>query len=289
MDRMTRWLLWVAGCAMSLQVQAAAPAEVQLLQAPAWRLHGAAREPLRPGMPLASGDRILTGAGARVVIALAEGSTVKLGENADLALAELVPPSRADGVYRGFLDVVKGAFRFTTTVVGRKRQIAARISTATIGIRGTDVWGKTEPGRDFAVLLEGHITIDHGGQQYDLATPNSLFVAPRGGAALPVAPVDPDELARWAQETEPQAAQGVSNVHGGYRLYLASYGNATAADALVASLGAAGYGAVTESAVAGGRQWQRVVLRGFASRADAQAVETLLKRDFGLTTTWIEG
>ena len=46
----------------------AAPAEVRLLQAPAWRIHQGARAALQPGEALAAGDHITTGAGARVVL-----------------------------------------------------------------------------------------------------------------------------------------------------------------------------------------------------------------------------
>lgn len=84
----------------------AAPATVRLLQAPAWLERDGARQPLRLGMELASGDRIASGARARVVMTLEEGSLVKLGERATLDLTRLLPrnatvpeqsPARAAG------------------------------------------------------------------------------------------------------------------------------------------------------------------------------------------------
>ncbi len=138
----------------------AAPATVRLLQAPAWRERNATREALMVGMELESGDIVHTGPRARALLVLEEGSIVKLGENADLDLRELLPPPEESGVFKGFLDVVRGAFRFTTTLASRRRDIRARVRSATIGIRGTDVWGKTEEDRDFVVLLEGVISIE---------------------------------------------------------------------------------------------------------------------------------
>ena len=86
-------------CLMVMDGAVAAPAAVRLLQAPAWRLHAGQRTALQPGEALAAGDRIVTGRGARVVLALSEGSTVKLGENAELSLVELIEPPHESGVF----------------------------------------------------------------------------------------------------------------------------------------------------------------------------------------------
>ena len=278
----------VLGLALCGEV-VAAPAVVRVLQAPAWRMHDGSRAALAIGQELNSGDRIQTGPGARAVLGLAEGSVVKLGENAELALQDMVVPAADDGVFKGFLDVVKGAFRFTTTVVGRHREIRAQLHTATIGIRGTDVWGKTEQSRDFVVLLEGKIAIERDGQSYQLETANSLFMAPRGQAVQPIGPVNTDDLGRWAQETEPQAERGIANSDGHFRVYLASYGTAVGAQALIDQLSAAGYAAQLEQATVGGRTWHRDMLTGYATRADASASAAALRAAFHLTSPWIAG
>ncbi len=75
--------------------------------------------------------------------------------------------------------------------------------------RGTDVWGKVEDARDFVVLLEGAISVDHNDESFALDQPLSVFMAPRDMPAEPIGPVNGDDLAAWAQETEPQAAQGI--------------------------------------------------------------------------------
>ena len=274
--------------ALPAGVLALPPATVQTLQSPAWVKRQNTTAPLKPGQSLDSGDRIVTGQRARVVLKLAEGSLVKLGADAELDLQQLQAPPEPSGLFEGFLDVVRGAFRFTTTVVGRKRNISARIRSATIGIRGTDVWGKSEPSRDFAVLLEGRVEIERDGQTYTLDEPLSLFMAQRGQPPEPIAPVDGDDLARWAQETEPQAGEGVRSDDGGYAVHLASYTSEAGGAALVARLGEAGFDGNLAPVTVDGRSWWRVSIPGFATRADADHTAATLGARFELGSPWIE-
>ena len=53
-------------------------AVIEGVQLPAWRERDGVRAPLVPGMSLRAGDRIVTGADARAVVKLSEGSVVKL-------------------------------------------------------------------------------------------------------------------------------------------------------------------------------------------------------------------
>src|SRR5689334_23302025 len=94
---------------------AASDAEVQALQMPAWLTRGGKRVPLEIGAPLRTGDTITTGNGSRVVLRLAEGSTVKLGENARFELVEMMQERDHNrDTFKGTLAVRQGAFRFTT-------------------------------------------------------------------------------------------------------------------------------------------------------------------------------
>ena len=265
----------------------AAPATVRLLQAPAWRERDGARNPLHIGMSLEAGDIVHTGHRARAILSLEEGSLVKLGENAHLDLRELIAPEEETGVFQGFLDVVKGAFRFTTTLATRKRNIRARVRTATIGIRGTDVWGKTEEARDFVVLLEGEITIERDGETYELYTPLSLFMAPRGQPVEPIGPVDGDDLALWAQETEPQPEEGVVSGEGQFVLNLASFTAEVPAAQLIERLATAGYAADIERVTVNDQEWQRIIISGYDSLADAAFVSESLQDQFELLSPWI--
>lgn len=271
------------------RVFAAPAAVVEGLQLPAWRVQSGARAPLAPGLALATSDSVQTGPRARVVLRLAEGSTVKLGEDANLELAELTAPPAADGVFTGVLNVLKGAFRFTTTAAGklRSRNITARVGTATIGIRGTDVWGKAEAERDFVVLIEGEIELSRGTERLTMREPQTLFMAPKGEAALPVAPVAPDDLGRWAAETELHGGTGVMSGSGRYRINVSSYRDAAGARRYAAALSEAGYPVEVQEASIAGATWTRVSLGGFDTRADAAAVAATLAQDFAAISPWI--
>jgi hypothetical protein len=48
-------------------------------------------------------------------------------------------------------------------------EVSIRVGTATIGIRGTDVWGKTDKDGDLVALLEGRIDITRAGQVTEMA------------------------------------------------------------------------------------------------------------------------
>ena len=117
---------------------------VEGVVSPAWVERAGKREPLTVGMQLNDKDTISTGERARVMLRMVEGSAVKLGENATLALdglSEKQNPGKGSLVSAS-LDVVKGAFRFTTGVFGKpagERDVKVKIATITAGVRGTDV------------------------------------------------------------------------------------------------------------------------------------------------------
>lgn len=179
---------------------------VDAVQAPAWVERDGLRQPLVPGQELHNWDHVVTGDQARVLLRLAEGSAVKVGANAEVTLNAL---GRKEGsVFTAALDVLRGAFRLTTEVFQRsrdKRAINVRVATLTAGIRGTDIWGKSDAERDLICLLEGHITVVHP-QAEPLAMDEamSIYAAPRGQAPQPVAAVDGEQMGRWAAETELQ-------------------------------------------------------------------------------------
>ena len=86
----------------SLQVQASAGGVVFALQMPAWLVRDEIKKPLKPGMEINNNDSIITGAHARVLIHLAEGSLFKIGENTEVILNTLQAAVEKDG----FLKVI---------------------------------------------------------------------------------------------------------------------------------------------------------------------------------------
>lgn len=200
---------------------------VEAVVSPAWVEHaGGAREPLVPGAVLNNGDRVLTGKGARALLRMAEGSAIKLGENANLGVDRLADKTGTAGrVISGALDVVQGAFRFTTRLFGSSRasrDLNIRIATVTAGIRGTDVWGKSSAERDVVCLIEGRVFVQHREQAFTMEEPLSFFIAGRDGSRQPVAPVPEAQLKEWATETEIAPASGASRRGGKHRVTLAA-------------------------------------------------------------------
>jgi len=261
------------------------PAQVEAVQMPAWIERDGRIQPLAVAMEVRNGDRIRTGGDARVYLKLAEGSTVKLGADAQLTLfsRSLKPQSQ----FKGALDVLTGAFRFTTAVLGRvkSREVMIRVGTATAGIRGTDVWGRANPKEDLVCLIEGQIEIKHAAMAEPLAmtVPMSVFVAPRGAAPQPVAAVDPVLFRGWARETEIEAGDGAARPDGKRRLLLGSHDSEAAALAQYDQARSAGFAArvMPHAAAAGGWSYD-VELTGFRDGTDAARAAVRLKTATGI-------
>jgi hypothetical protein len=261
---------------------AAAPdATVETLKMPAWHVRGAVSSPLAPGMALRNGDQIRTGAGARVLLRLADGSTVKLGEHARFSLTGM---GMHPAVYRATLGVIEGAFRFTTTLLYRyrgAREVQVRFSTVTAGIRGTDLWGKSTGEGDIVALIEGRIELTRAGEPaVQMERAGTWYQAPRNAPSIAVQPIPAELLARFAQETEIGPGEGAAGRGGRWRVTLASGG--AFADTIGAHdrLREAGYAAAVQQHAGSDRRYQ-VVIDGLIGEADATALATRLRAEFG--------
>lgn len=268
---------------LSTPVWAAAPATVEVVQAPAWLDRGGLTQPLAAGMELKSGDVLRTGPGARAYLMLAEGSRVKLGESARFSLhTRSLQPEKS---FRGALDVLAGAFRFTTAKLKKSlpRDVSIRVGTATIGIRGTDVWGKTDQDGDLVALLEGRIEITRAGQATEMAAPLTFFDAPTGQPAA-VKPLDPEVFRKLARQTEILPGDGAASVRGKRRILAGSADSEAAALEIYDQARDAGFAARIRPRAAEGGGWRYdVVLGGYASAAEAEVAAARLKAAAELT------
>ena len=244
----------VFGLFSALTAAAVPDAVVETVQAPAWLQRGERRLPLAPGMQLENRDHLLTGGGARVIVQLADGSAVKFGENVNAAVNAMKQDKK--GFFAAALDVSKGAFRLTTNIFRKfqsQRAINIRTGTVTIGIRGTDVWGRSNDEKDFVCLLEGHIAVSHPlGEPTELTEPLQFYGADKGQAPGAVASVEREQLAKWALETELQEGVGTQQSGGRWAL---SFGRLDQDGALTLhdQLSAAGYaGRIRPVRVSGG-------------------------------------
>lgn len=271
-----------------------AVAVAESVQPPVWIERAGHRSALPAGMAVRAGDQFITGAGGRLHIALHDHSVVKLGENGQLNLPalELKPlADDKDGLFSGALKVVKGAFRFTTSQLGklRKREIDVSIGpTITAGIRGTDIWGKSETEQDLLCLIEGRIEIGspgHESQVMDQAA--SFYLVPRDQAPLSVAPVPAGKLEKWVPQTELKAEYPALKSDGAFMVGLESSTDADAAQAAARRYSDLGYAAEIVRANVGGRTWYRVVITGLATAGEAQLFAKRLSQDLKLKSPWV--
>ncbi|MBN8474595.1 FecR family protein [Sulfuritalea sp.] len=262
---------------LSGAVWAAAPATVEVVQAPAWLDRGGMTQPLAAGMEIKSGDVVRTGSGARAYLMLAEGSRVKLGESARFSVhTRSLQPEKT---FRGALDVLAGAFRYTTGKLkkAQPREVAIRVGTATIGIRGTDVWGKTDKDGDLVALLEGRIEITRAGQVTEMAEPLTYFDAPSGQSAA-VKPLDPEVFKKLARQTEILAGDGAASARGKRSILAGSADSEAGALAIYDQARDAGFAArIRPREMEGGGWAYDVVLGGYASAAEAGVAAARLK------------
>jgi hypothetical protein len=274
--------------AAALPALAAPPdAEVEALQMPAWLTRDGQRTPLAPGARLRNGDRIDTGAGSRALLRLPDGSLVKLGEKARFSLDGVSGARRADGLFKATLNVLQGAFRFTTTALYKfrgRREVEVRFPTVTAGIRGTDLWGKATADREIVALIEGRITVTRRGTPpLDLDQPRSLYQALRNAGVLPVEQISDEALAVYAAETEIAPGQGAAAKGGKWRVYAARVRTQDEALAVYDRLREAGYPATIHPTQKEGTTVYQVRIGGLLSEADGVAVAIRLKSELGLT------
>lgn len=139
------------------------------------------------GKPVYLNDRLSTGDSERLQIRLLDGTLFTIGPNSRLVVDEFVyDPS--EGVGRVSARVLEGVFQFITGKIGKKRpaNMKVRLPASTIGINGTTVMGRVEPGRDTVVLSTGAITVSNDAGLASLARAGDAVTVDAGRA--PVAP-----------------------------------------------------------------------------------------------------
>lgn len=281
-------LLWapVAVSAMSAQG----------LQFPVWLERDGDRVALALGQEIEPGAQVVTGDGGKVWLRMDDGALVKLGESAQLAVkairvrpAPAVPSasSQSGSFIEAALDVLEGAFRYTTSAIENnwRRDVQLGLGgTATVGIRGTDLWGQVGPQQQFVVLLEGRIEVTPtDGSAVTLDTPLQIYQAVENA----VGDVTMDQVAALAPETELDFGSGVQSEDGAFQLNLASFDQQSAAERALRRARAAGLSTELQSAQVEGRTWYRLVVLHMASLADARALKTRLTQEMGFSSPWV--
>lgn len=259
-------------------------AVVEAVQMPAWVERGKVNIPLAPGMELRNKDRLHTGASSKLLLKMGEGSLVRLGEDANLVLDQM--GMNKDRVFVAVMNVLKGAFRFTTAALQahRRRNIKVAVDTVAVGIRGTDVWSKAAAPKDIVCLIEGRIEVQRGSEQpFRMDQAMSFYVAPKGKPALPVAPVTAKQLKIWLAETDIAPGAGAARRGGKWSVITASVATRAQANNLAGALRVAGYAARIRLQTREKKPVYQVYLGQLASKADAEALAASIRGKMGVT------
>jgi cell division septation protein DedD len=241
-------------------------AVVEAVQYPAWLERNGAAVPVTPGTQLQPQDQLRTGNNARLQLRMGEGSTVKLGENARFSIDK----TEDRGIFRAALSVITGAFRFTTDAArkAQRRDVSIKVKNLSVGIRGTDVWGKSTDERDFVVLIEGRISVSsEGNPTVALDKPLDLYQKPRD-AAPSVVGISQQQLEELAKETDLPPDGASARVGGDFRVTAAAFPSRD--DALAMNRRVRSYGYPSEVASRDGAFLVQV--GGLADESSARAL-----------------
>lgn len=275
--------LLVLGLFAALTAAAVPNAVVETVEAPAWVVRGERRLPLAPGMQLENRDRLLTGSGGRAIVQLADGSAVKFGENVNAAVNAL--KQGENGIFTAAFDVSQGAFRLSTDPfqkTERQRAINIRAGTLTVGIRGTDVWGRSTATQDSVYLLEGHVAVSHPlSEANELTEPLQFYGADKGQAPGAITTVDRVQGAKWALETELQGNVGTQQTGGRWAL---NFGRLDKDGALTLhdQLSAAGYAGRIRPVRVSGAYLYELRLGQLVTEREAQSLADKLARELAI-------
>lgn len=202
--------VWLGLAAALAQAQPTLAGYVTRIRGEAQALPGAQTPALALGSALYLGQRLVTGADARLEARLNDGSVLTLGERTEF-LIEQVAGSSAQGSDSRF-SLLKGVFRAITGKLASGQAPASwqvRTPVAIIGVRGTELWG------GFDLLGAGSDTLDvvmlEGKGVYVQNTQGSTELLKGGdGTTVKGAAAAPIGLVPWGEKKLQAAQRSVS-------------------------------------------------------------------------------
>jgi len=274
---------------------------------PAWIERGSRVLPLSPATLILEGDVLHTGRDGRVEVDLPDGSAVKLGATATLGLEQARMKRVADDdVFDAALDLVKGAFRFTTHAFDtpRKRDVRIKVGVVTAGIRGTDLVIVVDDNGGKIVLLEGRIELSSGSMA-------QAVMMERPNDAMPVDPVmvmrdglmqhltmAHDEMMGMMGEMDVMTGMAAGSgmlmmdaAMGGrppdWDVVVMSLRDPANAVRVAAGLEQAGWPIEVLPAEVFGATWHRLAVPGFHSKGEAIAFAQRVEGEAGIHGAWL--
>jgi hypothetical protein len=191
MQIVRRFLIVGAAAAAFLPVAAMAEevaiGQAERVQASVTAESGGKERVLAAASPLFFGDALASQAGARLEAKLADDTRLTLGENARLVIDEFVYSPGAPGA-RLALSVLQGTFLFVggRTEDSEGGEVEIVTTFATLGVRGTTVWGGPIDGAFGVLVLEGEVNVTNGGQSVTLGPGQGTTIEGPQGAPQPV-------------------------------------------------------------------------------------------------------
>jgi hypothetical protein len=157
LDRRAALALAVAGLALPLAGPAAAAEAgiVSVLRGSAMATRGGESRPLHVGATVHDSDSLRTAVGARLLVTMADGSTLALGEESQLALTTVVDDAGGGMVF----DLLSGIVR---AVLGPARpdMFAVRGRVAVAAARSTDFIVETDARQTTVFVGAGEVAVD---------------------------------------------------------------------------------------------------------------------------------
>lgn len=159
--------------------------------------------PLELGTVVHVSDRLSTAKDARLEITLADDTKVTLGANAGLVIDEFVfQPDKGKGT--ALLNVVKGAFRFTTGKISglKDKDVGVKTAFANLAVRGTDFWGGPIDESNGVLVLDGEVRVSTRKGKVVLGKGQGTMVASRRKK--------PGEIKSWPEAKVQRAVATIS-------------------------------------------------------------------------------
>jgi len=143
---------------------------------------GDARQ-LAAASPVLFQDLLKTGPEARLEVELRDGSSVTMGERAQLRVDDFVyTPEKKKQVA---LNALEGAFLFVGHRMSRtpEQKIEIRTPVALLGVRGTELWGGPIDGAFGILVVEGEALVTSTRGELSLTAGQGTMIAPDGTLA----------------------------------------------------------------------------------------------------------
>jgi hypothetical protein len=167
-------------------------------------LRGESRMTLTVGALIEHLDKLETGNDARLEVTLNDDTKLTLGEKATVTVDSFVfDPTAGKG--EAVLQVVKGAFRFTTGKIGdmASKKVEVTTSFATLAVRGTDFWAGPIDGSNGVLLLTGKVEVKTKRGQV-------LLDDPRDGTMVAGIDRRPGRARTWSDQKSTRALDQVA-------------------------------------------------------------------------------